>query len=121
MIDVITGDRLDAVIPADLTSTAQIGFNTLSPDGFNVVAADWTTGESQLIDLRDGTADPLEIQPFDDYGEIPVQWAPDSSGVFTLEAGDIVFVDRATGQSTTLPIEFDDVDAFTSIDLRTVT
>ncbi|MGK0275355.1 MAG: hypothetical protein ACI9N0_001739 [Ilumatobacter sp.] len=88
----------------------------MSPDGTALLVISGQAGDGKFFDLTTGDVTPLPLQIGGNYTAPEFSWAPDSSGIITLDGGEIVFVDRLTAELTVLPIDFPDTDGI--IDVR---
>ena len=77
----------------------------ISPDGGALVRFDFDQdGTTQLgiVDLQSGAMTEVTMEPGEPIVP-PARWSPDGRGVFAIAGDGVVFVDRATGESTPLP------------------
>lgn len=119
VIDIGSDERVPAQPPEGFTEWNQpIQLSALSPDGQTLLVAFWNDRDATLLDLATGDQTPATVAISDSSGNATAEWAPDSSGYFTIDTGTITFIDRDTGDSTLLAIEFDDADAFIDLGLR---
>lgn len=119
VVDIESDERTPAQAPDGFTVWNQpIQFTELSPDGQSLLVAFWDDEDATLIDLTTGERTPATIASNNSNGNPTAHWAPDSSGYFTVKTGELLFVDRATGVTTTFDIDFGNTDAFSSIDVR---
>jgi hypothetical protein len=116
LIDVVTGARTAApdneTVQFDRTNQNAV----MSPDGAALLLISGESGDAKFFDLTTGDVTQLPLRIGGNYTTPDFSWVPDGSGIITLDGGDIVFVDRLTGQSTVLPIDLPNTDAI--IDVR---
>lgn len=112
IIDLVDGTRVAATVPDGISfDDGQFWNPLLAPDGHAVlISSHLLSGVSALfVDLLDGTTTPVSVNVNEEYDSSRGKWASDSSGVFTTDQGDILFVDQATGEVTAVPLG-DDAD-----------
>jgi hypothetical protein len=69
----------------------------LSPDGSALTYIDWmNSGARRLIDLETGAGSDIDLRNNDYYSST---WSADSSGVFSIDDGQLVFLDRRSGDT----------------------
>jgi hypothetical protein len=69
----------------------------LSPDGRALTYIDWmNSGARRLVDLDTGSGSEIDLRNNDFYSST---WSADSSGLFSVDDGQLVFLDRQTGEA----------------------
>ena len=116
LIDVVTGNRIAAPDNAAVRFDRNIQSAAMSPDGTALLVISGQAGDAKFFDLATGDVTPLPLRIGGNYTTPEFSWLPDSSGIITLDGGQIVFVDRLTAELAVLPIEFPNTDAI--IDVR---
>jgi hypothetical protein len=116
LIDVVTGNRVAAPDNAAVQFDRNTQSAAMSPDGTALLVISGQTGDAKFFDLATGDVTPLPLRIGGNYTTPEFSWLPDSSGIITLDGGQIVFVDRLTAELAVLPIEFPNTDAI--IDVR---
>jgi hypothetical protein len=116
LIDVVTGNRIAAPDNAAVRFDRNIQSAAMSPDGTALLVISGQAGDAKFFDLATGDVTPLPLRIGGNYTTPEFSWLPDSSGIITLDGGEIIFVDRLTAELTLLPIELPNTDAI--IDVR---
>lgn len=93
---------------------------SMSPDGTAMLTSNGQTGEAIFFELATGDVTQLPLRVGSNSRDHQYSWAPDSSGIFALHGGEIVFIDRTSGETTSLPIEFSDTDAIVDVSARRI-
>lgn len=93
---------------------------SMSPDGTAMLISYGQSGEAIFFELATGDVTQLSLRLGGNFGNYEYSWAPDGSGIFTIDGGEIVFVDRISGATTSLPIELSHTDTVIDVNARPI-